>query len=235
MGDATAYTSFQILDVNVTLVNSESVQQEPTPSEACDTWYENDAYGGVVQGSSCYLALRADGGTGVFQGQTDTMAVFILAGTFGKRRATTAADALNESAWRWTQENDDTIEALLLSRAYIVAGDAAAVKVEVELIRPALSLLQLFLLLLPVLEIVLSWGSVRIWVGFHFQSSLFSNVVATTHNGCRAETPGFMTDPPTLTIGRDGVRVHLGTETGVFWHTGREQVVAEEPRAGDVV
>lgn len=225
--DTTVFTAFQILDVNVTLVNSETVQQEPTPFEDCDTWYENVAFGGVVEGSSCFLALRADGRTGVFQGQSDTMAVFILSGTLAKRRATTAADALNEHARRWIQENDGAIEVLLLSRAYIAAGDAGAVKVDVYVIRPAVSILQLFLLMLPVLTFILSWGSVRGWVGKHFQSSLFANLIATTHDGYHAEKPGFMTDPPQLTIVRDEGRVYLGTATGVFWHTGRQQVVAE--------
>lgn len=230
VGDQTVYTAFQILDVNMTLVNSETVQQAPTPFEDCNLWYNNNAYGGVVTGSSCYFAQRVAGRTGVFQGQTDTLAVFILTGSLGKKRATTSADALNEDVWRWTQDNNDAIEALVLSRAYILGGSLGSVKVDVQVLRPAVSILQLLLALLPILVFVLSWGSVRGWVGWHFQSSLFSNLVATTHEGYDGEKPDYMTDPPKLGIMRAEGRVYLATGTGVFLHTGRENVLGEEAR-----
>lgn len=221
------YTAFQILDANVTLINSETVQQATIPFEACDGWYENIAFGGVMGDSLCALAMKVDGRTSVFQGQIDTMAAFVLAGTLGRRLATTSADALNEEAWRWTQDNNDAIEALVLSRAYIIDGNAGSVKVHVQILRPAVSILQLFLVLLPVVAFILSWGVVWSSVECHFQSSLFSNLVATTHDGYDGEKPEYMHDPPKLAIMRAEGRVYVGTETGVFWHTGRANVSGE--------
>lgn len=229
-GTAIAYTSFQILDVNLTLINSETVEQVPTPFEDCDTWYQNEAYGGVVRGTNCFLAARGDGKTRLFQGETDTMSVFILAGTLGGKRSTTAADALNDAAWRWTQDNNKALEDLLLSRAYILAGNAGSVKVDESILRPAVSILQLVLVLLPVVLFLVSWGVVLGWVEWHFQASLFSNLVATTHEGYNEEKPGYMSEPPKLGIVRAEGRVYLGTETGVFWHTGRPIVWVEPPR-----
>lgn len=228
VGDTTVYTVFQILDANITLINSETVPQAPTPFEHCDTWYQNVAYGGVLAGSDCALALRGDGKTGVFQGETDTMGVFVLTGTLNNRRATTSADALNGDAWRWTQDNNNAIEALVLSRAYIIAGNLRLVAVDVGVLRPAVSIVQLILVLLPVLVFFVSWGVVLGWVESHFQSSLFSNLVATTHDGYNGARPKYMHDPPKLGIKRgvDG-RVYVGTETGVFWHTGRASALEE--------
>lgn len=231
-GDQTDFTAFQILDVNMTLLNSETVQQAPTPFEDCDTWYQNEAYAGGVVGTTCFVEVRVAGRTSVFQGQTDTMAVFILSGTLGKRRATTSADALNEDAWRWTQENNKAIEDLVVSRAYILAGNAASVEVDVQILRPAVSLLQLLLVLLPVVVFFMSWGVVWRWVGAHFQASLFANLVATTHVGYDADKPDFMRDPPNMGIVRVEGRVYVATETGVFCHVTRGSVVGEgqEPK-----
>lgn len=227
VGTISVFTAFQLLDVNITLINSETLQQAPTPVEPCDTWYQNIAYGGVLVGSDCALAAREDGRTSVFQGQVDTMAVFIISGTLGKKRATTSVDALNEDAWRWTQDNNHAMEALVLSRAYIVAGNPVSVKIDVQAIRPAVSVLQLFLALLPVLIFVLSWGVVLGWVDSHFQSSLFSNLVATTHQGYDSEKPEYMMDPPKFEIKKVDGRVFVGTDTGVFWHSGRENGAGE--------
>lgn len=225
--DITIFSEFQILDANITLINSETVQQPPTPFEPCDTWYQNIVYGGVLVGSDCALAYRTDGRTGVFEGETDTMVVFILAGTLGKRRATTSADALNQDAWRWTQDNNNAIEALVLSRAYIISGNPGSVAVDVSVLRPAVSILQLFLVLLPALAFILSWGVVLGWVESHFQSSLFSNLVATTHDGYNGARPKYMHDPPKLGIKQVDGRVYVATSTGVFWHTGRASALEE--------
>lgn len=221
VGNTPSYTAFQILDANITLINSESVDQVPVPFEDCDTWYRNDAFGGVVGGTNCYVAMRLDGRTTVFQGEVDTMAVFVLEGTLGRKRASTAADALDHDAWRWIQEHDTELENLVLSRAYIVAGNAAAVMVDVNILRPAVSILQLLLVLLPVVTCAMSWGVVVGWVGWHYQSSLFSNVITTTHEGYDGEKPGYISKPPKLVIVRGGGKVYLATETGVFWHSGR--------------
>lgn len=227
-GGETTFTAFQILDANMTLLNSETVQQAPTPFEDCDTWYQNNAYAGVVTGTTCFTAARADGRTSVFQGQTDTMAVFILSGTLGKQRATTSADALNEDAWRWTQDNNKAIEDLVLSRAYILAGNATSVKVDVQFLRPAVSRLQLMLVLLPVFVFLMSWAVVWRWVESHFQASLFSNLVATTHEGYDADKPDLMQDPPNVGIVRVDGKVYVGTETGVFCHVPMEVVLGGE-------
>lgn len=216
------YTAFQILDSNLTLVNSETVNIAPTPFEDCDTWYRNDAYGGAVTGSNCYVAERSAEKTTLFQGEADTMAVFVLQRALGKRRAAKSTDALNDDAWRWIQENDDAVESLLLSRAYVIAGNAASVKIDVNVLRPGISLLQMLLTTLPALLLAVSWGTVLGWVGWHYQTSLFMNLVATTHEGYDGENPNTLADVPNVGIVRTGGKVYLGTDRGVFLHSGRD-------------
>lgn len=216
------FTAFQILDSNLTLINSETVDVAPTPFEDCDTWYRNEAYGGVVTGSNCIVAERGNGKTAVFQGQADTLAVFVLQGVLGKKRAGTAAAALNDTAWSWVQENDDFLESLVLSRAYIVGGNAGAVKIDVNTLRPALSMLQILLMVLPPLWFLVTWGVVLGWVGGHYQVSLLTNLVATTHEGLDGAKPDFMTKIPKMGLVLAGGKVHLGTRTGVFFHSERD-------------
>lgn len=228
-GNSTVFTAFQILDANLTLINSETVDTPPTPFGDCDTWYRNEAYGGVVSATNCFDAVRVPGRTSLFQGEADTMAVFLLQGTLGKKRATTAADALNDVAWQWIQDHDAELESLVLSRAYILAGNPKSVKLKVTTLVPALSVLQLILVLLPLVAFAVSWGVVFGWVGWHYQASLFSNLITTTHDGYETEKPDYMTEPPNMGIVRvDGI-VYLGTDTGVFLHTGRDG--GEAPRA----
>lgn len=223
-------TAFQILDANLTLINSETIDTPPTPFGDCDTWYRNEAYGGVVSATNCFDAMRAPGKTSLFQGEADTMSVFLLQGTLGKKRATTAADALNDVAWQWIQDHDSELERLVLSRAYILAGKPRLVKIEVTTLVPALSVLQLILVLLPLVAFAVSWGVVFGWVGWHYQASLFSNLITTTHDGYVTEKPDYMTKPPKMRIVRaDGI-VYLGTDTGVFLHTGRDGGEAPPPR-----
>lgn len=218
-----SYTAFQILDANITLVNSETVDVAPKPFEDCDTWYRNDAYAGVVTGSNCYIAERDEGKTRRFQGQADTLAVFVLQGALGKKRAGTAADALNDEAWRWVQENNELLENLVLSRAYIISGNGGAVKIDVNILRPALSLLQIVLAALPLLWFVVSWGVVLGWVAEHYQVSLLTNLIATTHDGHDGANPNFMAKVPKMGLVMAGGKVYLGTETGVFLHSGRNE------------
>lgn len=220
--DISIYTIFQVLDANITLINSETVDHAPVEFEDCSTWYSNNALGGVVTGTDCITAARLDGRTKLFQGQLDTMSVFVLQGTLGKSPALTAADALDKGAWRWIQEHDSELENLVLSRAYIIAGNAGAVMVDVNILRPAISILQLILTFLPLVTFTVSWGAVLGWVGWYYQASLFSNLVTTTHEGYDGERPTFLSKPPKLVIVRGEDKVYLATDAGVFRHTGRE-------------
>lgn len=222
VNNSTIFSVFHAIDVNVTLVHSETLQRAPEPFDSCDTWYRNEATGGKVRNSNCMLATRAPGKSSRFLGQVDTSTVFVLSDTLGHRRANTSASALNETAWTWLQANGEAIDNLVLSRGYILGGNQGAVTVEITTNKPAASIVQLVLVVLPFAFAAVAVVLVMVGATYHYRSSFLVNVVATTHvdGEMDCNKPGDMKEPPEVGLVVRGEHVLIATQTGVFWHGG---------------
>lgn len=103
-----------------------------------------------------------------------------------------------------------------------------AVQIDINNYMPAVSILQLVLAALPVVAAAVAYRFLLARATWHYQASLFCNLVATTHDGYDGERPEFMKDPPEVSIVKSEDKAYLGTAAGVFCHT--ENAVGVVPR-----
>ncbi|KAF2428982.1 hypothetical protein EJ08DRAFT_574982, partial [Tothia fuscella] len=170
------YSLLRVSSVNITLIRSETIATAPTPFETCDISFMNVAYGGKLTDTDCIAGPRES--KPQFFGQVDTSAVLIFSG-LGDGRSNISAKALDQDAWEWYESNTGYMDDLLIARGFIISVDPSLVTLSTSVLRPAISYLQLLLVLVAVALAFASYCSLRFFATAHWASSLFANVVST--------------------------------------------------------
>jgi hypothetical protein len=115
-------------------------------------------------------------------------------------------------------KNNERLNNLVLSRGYIQSIDPSLVTVELSELKPAISYLQIMLVLFPVVIGAISWLSLYLFGSGHYTSSLLGNLYATTDAG-RTNTsrrPQYIRRMPEIRLVDRGDQVRMETETGTF-------------------
>ncbi|KAF8248846.1 hypothetical protein K440DRAFT_660670 [Wilcoxina mikolae CBS 423.85] len=219
--DVRMYSALRFSSVNLTLIRSDVLPTPVTPFGPCDRFYQNEATGGKVERTSCYRSLSGmiqDGHR--FLGQVDTSSVFIIAGILGDGSTNTSTQALDQSAYSWVSNNAQRFENLLLERGFILGLDPKLVTVETSTLQPAISYLQVLLVVVPVLLAAVGWTLVRVGASDHYSSSLLGNLCATTSAGEEMDSrkPQYLKDAPEISLREEEGKVVLVTATGCFGH-----------------
>jgi len=197
------FSLLRISVTNITVVRSENIAVAPVPFAPCDTSYMNIAYGGVVSDTDCAVATgRAR--PQQFFGQVDTSAVLILNG-LGDGRSNISGLALDEKVYEWAAENSQRMDDLLMARGFIVSIDPALVMVQMSILKPAISYLQMFLVLLAVVLYAIAWLSLKFSATSHWSSSLLLDLLSLNAN---KKEPGYVYPVPDIRL--------LKTEAGSF-------------------
>jgi hypothetical protein len=135
--EETMYSIISISITNITLIRSETVSRTPEPVDLCETSNsQNEAYGGKVTRFDC--AGNIESVDPRFFGQVDTAAVIVAHG-LGDSRSNISSNSLNNDALDWSRNNSETIESLLIARAYIVSIDSSLVQITVDKLIVAIS------------------------------------------------------------------------------------------------
>jgi hypothetical protein len=215
-----AFTLVRLTSVNITLVRSEKLAAEVRPVRSCDAYFMNLAEGGKNLGTDCTPGNRIGDQTDHrFFGQVDTAAVLMLNGLLGATGADTSATALHTGVFNWLRDNDARLSSLVMARGYLVAIDPSLVTVKVTNMRPAMSFLQLLLVVLAAVAALLSYAAVAIFARQHYASSLLANLVATTTDERQPKSgqkPRFLWRVPDISLATHGSRVFMETEAGLY-------------------
>lgn len=193
------FSLLRITVTNITVVRSETLGVAPKPFGPCETSFENLAYAGDVQETDCTVAKQ--GRPKQFFGQVDTSAVLILYG-LGDGRSNLSAVALDEKVYEWASTNSDRMDELLLARGFIVSINASLVTVEMSVLKPAISYLQMFLVLLAVVLFGIAWLSLKLLTTSHWSSSLLLNLLAQTNS--KNGQPGYLHPVPDIRLQETG-------------------------------
>jgi hypothetical protein len=194
------YSIVRISAVNITLIRSETLPKSIVPLESCDNSFQNEAEGGRVIDTDC-------GGNEVgrknwgFLGQVDTSAVLIAYG-LGDGRSNISSTALDQSTFVWLQKNSDRMDELLVARGFIVSVDPALVTLETSYLTPAISYLQLFLILMAVVLAPIGWFSLQALASPYWANSLLSNMLYTVRAPTTPTTkgPGYIWRAPDIRL-----------------------------------
>lgn len=189
------YSLLRISVTNITVVRSEDIAVAPTPFAPCDTSYMNIAYGGVVSDTDCAVATQ--GRPKQFFGQVDTSAVLILNG-LGDGKSNISGIALDQRVYEWAAENSQRMDELLMARGYIVSIDPSLVTVQMSILKPAISYLQMFLVLLALVLYVIAWLSLKFSASSHWSSSLLLNLLSPMNPNNRG--PGYVYPVPNIRL-----------------------------------
>jgi hypothetical protein len=202
------YSIIRVSTVNITLVRSETIAEAPTPFGTCDASFQNVAYGGKVVDTDCQGKPAET--SPQFFGQVDTSAVLIFTG-LGNGRSNISSKAINENAWEWFNNNTGNMDDLLLARGFITSIDPNLVTLSVSFLRPAMSHLQMLLVLVAVFLVMVSWLSLRIFATAHWSSSLLSNIICTLDmsNDEKSRKPAYVFRMPDIKLFEAGPRVAL--------------------------
>jgi hypothetical protein len=202
------YSVIRISSVNITLIRSETIADAPTPFEPCDASTMNVAYGGKVVDTDCQG--RRPEKTPRFFGQVDTSAVSILTG-LGDGRSNISSKALDENVWQWLATNSAYMDDLLVARGYITSVDPSLVTLTVSVLRPAMSLLQLLLVVIAIGLAFLSYVALRMFAMAHWSNSLLSNLIWTVgmYEDDKSRKPGYIHTTPELRVQDSGSRVSI--------------------------
>ncbi|KAI6754730.1 hypothetical protein HG530_012482 [Fusarium avenaceum] len=194
----TVYSLISITTTNMTLIRSETIAEAPIPYQKCDrTNFQNEAFGGKVTRTDCDASKDSDGTVGFF-GQVDTAAVMIAQG-LGDGRSNLSAASLDNDVFNWFNNKANTIESLLIARAYAVSIDPSLVQITVDKIMVAMSYLQLYLSCLALFLAIILWLGLMIFADAHWASSLLANLINTTSEP-KKNKPGYITRAPEVTL-----------------------------------
>lgn len=207
---------FQVQTASLKLLRSETLPNDTPSFETCDGYYVSHANGGKARYSTCTSDPRSAVQPARYLGQIDVSAIYILADTLGKTSANYSARVLNETAWQWLKANSDDIDKYVIARGYLLGVNPTAVTIKVHRNIPAVSVVQLLLVLLPLVLAGASWLLVFFRVPAYYQASLFSIIVSTSQDA--GGEPGYMTNPPDIQVVSDEKQVMLRTPTGLFFH-----------------
>ncbi|KAH6662491.1 hypothetical protein B0J14DRAFT_610541 [Halenospora varia] len=208
------YSLMRISLSNITLIRSETLPQEVKPYGTCDYSFSNLAYGGVVTETDCATGSKVPNPH--FFGQIDTSAVLILYG-LGDGRSNISAKALEQEPYVWNVENSERIDDLLIARAFIVAVDPAQVTLTSGRLKPAISQLQMFLVLLSAFLAVVAWLLLTIFSTSHWSSSLLQNLLAPMDMGSgRKMNPGYINPVPDIKLQVIGASKVVTVDNAIF-------------------
>jgi len=216
-GHDPVFSALRVSVTNITLIRSETVEHAPAPAEQCDRPFQNQAYGGRLDGTDCLPNIEIPNGSH-FLGQVDTSAVLIVYG-LGDGRSNVSAKALDEPVWEWATNTNTTnsVDDLLLARGYLVSVSPSLVTVELSTVRVAMSQLQIFLVVLAFVLGSVGWLCVWTLVDSHWSNSFLSNVVSTTYPGKGEghQKPGYMRKLPEvqLLVEEEKVGIAVGGRT----------------------
>ncbi|KAI1915108.1 hypothetical protein LOZ39_002972 [Ophidiomyces ophidiicola] len=216
------FSLFRISVVNITLIRSETLPEPVKPFEQCNKYYHNEATGGKVYGTNCYQQSTSNKTAPRFFGELDTSAFLVGSGTLGDGTSNISSKAFNQKSFEWFVNNENWLDNLLLSRGYMMAINPDLVKLEISKVQPAMSYLQVTLVVLPVLLAVVVWLLLWFFAASHYSNSLLANLYATTNVGDTntSADPQYIRKMPDIDLMRKDGRVMMATSTGVFSHGG---------------
>ncbi|KAH7187440.1 hypothetical protein BKA60DRAFT_602398 [Fusarium oxysporum] len=192
------YSLLSITTTNITLIRSEDLAKAPVPFEECKRAnFQNEAFGGRVVQTDCASAPPARGKPSFF-GQVDTAAVMITRG-LGAARSNISAVSLDNDILNWLRDNAETIESLLVARAYSSSVDPTLVQISVDKLMVAMSRLQLALSCLALFLALIGWLGLMVLADTHWASTLFANLIHTTSEPNKVK-PGYITRAPNLSL-----------------------------------
>lgn len=220
------YSLFRASVVNITLVRSDELPDPVVPFEPCDKFYSNKALGGRVRETDCYTSSldnrNQDGHR--FWGQVDTSAFLILNGIMGEGRFNYSDKALNQQAFEWVVNNDQKLSDLVLSRGAILALGPDTVMVEISTLQPAVSRLQILLIVICAVLAGFAWLCLIFLAKAHYSSSLLANLIATTMvtsdgEDTKSGKPRYLVDCPEIMLAHENSSTTaMTTATGAFRH-----------------
>jgi hypothetical protein len=218
------YTSLRLIYTNITLIRSETLPNPIMPyggSADCPNFFSNVATGGRVRSTDCYKSI-GNQTDARFLGQLDASAVFIHTDVLGDGRQSVSAAALNQTGVDWYLRNSPHIDDLLIARGLILGGDRDAVPLAVQVLQPAISYLQLLLLLLSAVVAIVVMVLVKVGESTgYYTNSFLSAVCATMHIDGRDGTTsctkaGYLHKPPEIELVTAGQHVVISTSGRVF-------------------
>ncbi|KAJ9652741.1 hypothetical protein H2198_008013 [Neophaeococcomyces mojaviensis] len=210
-----SYSLIRISITNITLIRSETVKAAPVPFETCDTSFQNEAEGGKVVDTDC-AGMRPYTTNPRFFGQVDTSAVLILYG-LGDGMSNISSKALDQSTYLWLSKNTDRIDDLLVSRGFIVSIDPSLVTLEASSLTPAISYLQLLLVLLTLFLALIGRLCLQQLASPHWSNSLLSNLLCTvdTTNDKKSRQPGYIHRCPDIQLRTSSSRVAVAVDNAI--------------------
>ncbi|KAK2745862.1 hypothetical protein FQN57_003475 [Myotisia sp. PD_48] len=217
--DDVLYSLLRISVANITHIRSETLPEPVKPAEQCNgRYFQNIATGGKVHGTDCYASNGGDTTYARFYGEVDTSAVLVVSGPLGDGASNKSATAFNQKTFEWMEKNIDYLNSLVLSRGYIMAIPEAAVTLGRTSLQPAMSYLQVTLVVLPFLFLAIVWTLLFKTADAHYSSSLLANIYATTNMGetFTSKSPGYMTKIPDIKLVENEGKVDIATSTGVL-------------------
>lgn len=172
-----------------------------------------------MRGTNCDYSVRINKNvTFRFAGEIDRSTVFVLSRMLGKTNSNTSAEALNETAYQWYQENEQYLNNLVTARGYLLGIGSDSVDIQITTSTPAVSFLQVLLVFVPFGLAGVAWGVVLLRVSSRFQSSLMANLIATLSGS--EPTLGTMWHAPEVELVDDGETAVLRTNAGVVSYVG---------------
>ncbi|RGP76887.1 hypothetical protein FLONG3_4970 [Fusarium longipes] len=195
--DRDQYTIIVLTSTNMTLIRSEDIPRAPEPQQKCEKAnFQDEAYGGKFGRSDCLGHKPVDDPK--FFGLVDTSAVMI-AHNLGDGRSNISSKSLDNNALTWIKDNAETMESLLVARAYSVSIDPSLVTISVDKLVVAMSYLQVALSCLAFVMAVILWLALMIFADAHWASSLLANLVSSTAENSSSK-PGYIMRDPQVTL-----------------------------------
>ncbi|CEI70906.1 hypothetical protein FVEN_g9716 [Fusarium venenatum] len=205
----TLYSLISITDTNITLIRSETISMTPEPFEFCErTNSQNEAFGGRLMRIDCPGNIES--ANPKFFGQVDTTAILVGHG-LGDSRSNISSESLNNDALKWSRNNSETIESLLIARAYTVSIDPSLVQITVDKLIVAISYLQLALSCLALLMAIVLWLTHFILIDTHWASSPLANLIYTTSD-MSSTKPRYIAGDPRITLQSVGKKKLLAVD-----------------------
>ncbi|RSM18147.1 hypothetical protein CDV31_003069 [Fusarium ambrosium] len=204
-GGKDIYSLVSITSTNITLIRSETISKAPSPLEKCDQGsFQNEAFGGKVTQSDCAASVNENTRSNMFFGQVDTAAVLIAYG-LGNGRSNVSSESLDEKVLSWTENMSETLERLLVARAYIVSVNPALVTISVQKLMVAMSYLQLLLSILAAVLAGAAWLALSFLADTYWSNTFLASVMHTTLQwGGKKPRPGYVHNPPNVEVQKAG-------------------------------
>lgn len=222
------YSALRISTVNITLIRSDTLAADVAPFSPCSgKYFQNESKGGRTVITNCHKSI-GNQTNARFLGQVDNSATFIISGTLGDGSSNISAIALSQKPWHWANKKLDHISNFLLSRGFILGLDPTLVTIESSILKPAISWLQILLIVIPAVLAAAAWLLLCVSAVDHYSSSLLQSLVSTTDARGRGQadrlkssrSPAYMFHVPDIHLMQESHptpgAVVLGNQGGVF-------------------